>query len=75
MHTHTHTHTVAEAHPRFLRKSLSDVVTAMLSVARYEDLESATRSLAAEFLVGGGACASAGVCVRACVCVCVYRGW
>ncbi|KAF5839603.1 armadillo-type protein [Dunaliella salina] len=42
---------VAEAHPRFLRKSLNGVVGAMLSIARADALEAATRSLAAEFLV------------------------
>ncbi len=42
---------MAEAHPRFLRRNLGDVVAAMLSIARAEQLESGTRSLAAEFLV------------------------
>jgi len=42
---------VAESHPRFLRRSLVEVVGAMMSVARAEQLEAATRSLAAEFLV------------------------
>lgn len=43
--------TVAEAHPRFLRRSLVEVVGAMMSVARADQLEAATRQLAAEFLV------------------------
>ena len=47
---------VAEAHPRFLRKALNEVVGAMLSVARADALEAATRSL---------------VCMCVCVCVCV----
>uniref|UniRef100_A0A7R9V0M6 TOG domain-containing protein n=1 Tax=Chlamydomonas euryale TaxID=1486919 RepID=A0A7R9V0M6_9CHLO len=42
---------VAEAHPRFLRKQLVDVVQAVLQIARAEQLDDATRQLAAEFLV------------------------
>ncbi|KAG1673229.1 hypothetical protein FOA52_013109 [Chlamydomonas sp. UWO 241] len=42
---------VAEAHPRFLRKQLVEVVQAVLQIARAEQLEDATRQLAAEFLV------------------------
>eukprot|EP00798_Chlamydomonas_sp_ICE-L_P025737 gene25737-11397_t len=42
---------VAEAHPRFLRKQLVEVVQAMLAVARADQLEDSTRQLAAEFLV------------------------
>ncbi|MEW5314066.1 MAG: hypothetical protein WDW38_005590 [Sanguina aurantia] len=42
---------VAEAHPRFLRRQLNEIVTAMLSVARAGQLEANTRTLAAEFLV------------------------
>lgn len=36
---------------RFLRKTLGDVVAAMLHVARADSLEPATRSLAMEFMV------------------------
>jgi len=42
---------VAEYHPRFLRKSLDQVVSAMMSVTRADSLEAATRTMAAEFLV------------------------
>ena len=42
---------VAEAHPRFLRKQLVEVVQAVLQVARADQLEDSTRQLAAEFLV------------------------
>lgn len=42
---------VAEAHPRFLRRQLNEIVSAMLSVARAPQLEANTRTLAAEFLV------------------------
>lgn len=42
---------VAEAHPRFLRKHLEEVVNAMLMIAQADQLEDATRQLAAEFLV------------------------
>lgn len=42
---------VAESDPRFLRKHLVEVVQAMLTVANAAELEDATRSLAAEFLV------------------------
>ena len=44
---------IAEAHPRFLRKQLEQVVQAMLAITRAEQLEDATRQLAAEFLVSG----------------------
>ncbi len=55
-HARTRTHArcpsqIAEAHPRFLRKQLTEVVQAMLAVAQAEALEDATRQLAAEFLV------------------------
>lgn len=42
---------LAEAHPRFLRKQLTEVVQAVLTIARAEQLEDSTRQLAAEFLV------------------------
>ena len=42
---------IAEAHPRFLRRQLSEVVEAMLQIAGAEALDDATRQLAAEFLV------------------------
>ena len=42
---------VAESHPRFLRRQLPEVVAAMLQFATAENLEEATRQLAAEFLV------------------------
>ena len=42
---------VAESHPRFLRRQLQEVVAAMLQFATAENLEEATRQLAAEFLV------------------------
>lgn len=42
---------VAESHPRFLRRQLSEVLNAMLTVAEAETLESSTRQLAAEFVV------------------------
>lgn len=42
---------VAENHPRFLRRQLQAVVAAMLQIATAENLEEATRQLAAEFLV------------------------
>ncbi|KAL6755245.1 armadillo-type protein [Haematococcus lacustris] len=42
---------VAEAHPRFLRRQLVEVVGAALNITRAQQLEAATRSLAAEFLV------------------------
>lgn len=42
---------LAEAHPRFLRRQLGDVLNAMLQVAEASSLDSATRQLAAEFAV------------------------
>lgn len=42
---------VAEEHPRFLRRQLQDIVTAMLQIAGAEALDCATRQLAAEFLI------------------------
>ena len=42
---------VAENHPRFLRSRLQDVVKVMLQIAMADELEEATRQLAAEFLV------------------------
>ena len=42
---------VAEDHPTILRKSLSEVVNAMLMIAEATNLEDDTRRLAAEFLV------------------------
>jgi len=42
---------IAEAHPRFLRRQLAEVVAAMLQIAGAEALDDATRQLAAEFLV------------------------
>jgi hypothetical protein len=42
---------VAEDHPRFLRRHLADVVSAMLSVAEADSLEPATRQLAAELVL------------------------
>ncbi len=51
-HLHPHTYTqLAEAHPRFLRRQLGDVLNAMLVVAEAATLDSATRQLAAEFAV------------------------
>ena len=57
MHVGTATHStptiqqLAEAHPRFLRRLLGDVLNAMLQVAEAGSLDSATRQLAAEFAV------------------------
>ncbi|KAI7835878.1 hypothetical protein COHA_010225 [Chlorella ohadii] len=42
---------IAEAHPRFLRKQLPEVVGAMLQIAESDQLEEGVRCLAAEFLV------------------------
>ncbi|KAL4452685.1 hypothetical protein ABPG75_008347 [Micractinium tetrahymenae] len=42
---------IAEAHPRFLRKQLPEVVGAMLQIAETETLDAGVRTLAAEFLV------------------------
>jgi len=42
---------VGEAHPRFLRRQLGEVVAAMLQIAGADALEDATRQLAAEFLI------------------------
>jgi hypothetical protein len=42
---------LADAEPRFLRKHLPEAVDAMLAVASADQLEPATRSLAAEFAV------------------------
>ena len=42
---------VAEDHPRFLRRSLPELVDAMLQVASAEPLDAATRQLAAELVL------------------------
>jgi importin-5 len=42
---------VAEAHPRFMRRQLGEVVAAMLQIAGAHALDDATRQLAAEFLI------------------------
>ena len=42
---------VADEHPRFLRRQLPDVVSAMLQIAETESLDEGTRRLSAEFLV------------------------
>jgi hypothetical protein len=42
---------VAEEHPRFLRRQLSEVVAAMLQIAETDSLDNGTRQLAAEFCV------------------------
>ncbi|KDD75633.1 hypothetical protein H632_c581p1, partial [Helicosporidium sp. ATCC 50920] len=42
---------IAEAHPRFFRRQLADVVEAMLQIANSEDVDAGPRSLAAELLV------------------------
>jgi Importin repeat len=42
---------VAEAHPRFMRRQLGEVVAAMLQIAGADALDDATRQLAAEFLI------------------------
>ncbi|CAL5227386.1 g10339 [Coccomyxa viridis] len=42
---------VAEAHPRFLRKNLTEIVNAMLQISEATELEDSTRQLATEFLV------------------------
>ncbi|KAK9821719.1 hypothetical protein WJX81_003315 [Elliptochloris bilobata] len=42
---------VAEAHPRFLRRHLTEVAAAMLQIVEAPALEDATRQLAAELLV------------------------
>ncbi|KAL6776649.1 IPB2 [Auxenochlorella protothecoides x Auxenochlorella symbiontica] len=42
---------LAEENPRFLRKQLVDIVSAMLQVAESDSLESGIRTLAVEFLV------------------------
>ena len=42
---------VAEDHPRFLRRSLPELVDAMLQVAAAEPLDAATRQLAAELVL------------------------
>lgn len=42
---------IAEEHPRFLRKQLPDVASAMLQIAETDALDEGTRRLAAEFLV------------------------
>ncbi|PSC74524.1 ARM repeat-containing [Micractinium conductrix] len=42
---------IAEAHPRFLRKQLLEVVGAMLQIAETDSLDEGVRTLAAEFLV------------------------
>ena len=42
---------IGEAHPRFLRRQLAEVVAAMLQIAGAQPLEDATRQMAAEFLV------------------------
>ena len=42
---------IGEEHPTFLRKNLIDIVNAILTVTEAANLESATRQLAAEFLV------------------------
>lgn len=42
---------VAEAHPRFLRKQLVEVVGAMLQIAESDQVDDGVRTLAAEFLV------------------------
>ncbi|EFN51416.1 hypothetical protein CHLNCDRAFT_59245 [Chlorella variabilis] len=42
---------IAEAHPRFLRRQLPQVVDAMLQIAESESLDEGVRTLAAEFLV------------------------
>jgi len=42
---------VAENHPKFLRRHLAEVVSAMLQIATAAQLEASTRVLASEFLV------------------------
>lgn len=42
---------IADEHPRFLRKQLPDVATAMLQISETDSLDPGTRRLAAEFLV------------------------
>lgn len=42
---------VAEQHPKFLKKQLSEVITAMIQIANAAQLDAPTRTLAVEFMV------------------------